>query len=684
MKRLTVILLIVVQAALWILLTEPVIFFLDEYMWNGAGDHYQFCWNLWWFKKAVTSSEHQLFYTDYLFYPHGTYLTFHTFSYVNCLVGWPMQYFWDVGTVYSVLMLMSFLLSGIAAFLLIYDYTGHFMAATAGSVIFAYNPAHYAHSYGHLNIVSIEWIPMYLLFLGRLLRLSPERLTSEPGRESNTRPIPLAIAVGFFFAVTTLSCWYYMVYLIIFSIVFFLFAKNKREIWRYLIVAAASALVFMLPVLIPLILAIMEGGLPIHEGGDVIFSLDLAAFLVPSVWNHFTGWLFPIFQNAFPTSGQNTCEGLGYFGVVPIIIGLWALFRLKGARLWKVTLILSYIFALGPKLQILGGTIEGLPMPYSLLKQIPILNFARVPSRFVMITYLALGMLVAMSWQHFSEKWTGKWRRGLLGLAMFGILLEYNAIPILMGRNTIPEVYHYLANVPGDFAVFESPPTYPQHPKMYAQTLHEKKIMTGIVSRHFQETDEKSGFLFETIVMQHRIAKNDIVNRTQSNIQLARYLGLRYVVLNLRKAADNGWSRNKVIPLVREIYDAEPVFEDINFALIPIKETEPKMTVLLATNSGELNSVDGKPCRSIQDSGRFIILNPFKAKMARIVVGFEKLEGKSLFLHVNDCEQRWEPEQLTDMPVTIECRLEQGFNKLDIYGEQLVVCISVLGLEDYL
>ena len=123
------------------------------------------------------------------------------------------------------------------------------------------------------------------------------------------------------------------------------------------------------------------------------------------------------------------------------------------------------------------------------------------------------------------------WKRRLMGSGFaLLVLIEYASFPISMpsvpvGRD-FPQVYNWLAQQPGDFAILEIPlPTRPEEvfqdaPYVYFSTYHWKKLVNGYsgfippgYTRLYQE--ELKGF------------------PSEETLRRIHQLGVRYVIIHL-------------------------------------------------------------------------------------------------------------------------------------------------------
>ena len=70
---------------------------------------------------------------------------------------------------YNVLVLWTFPLAAVLAYLFAYELTRSVMASAMAGLIFAFSPVHVAHAAYHLHVSQVQWTPLYFLALWRCL-----------------------------------------------------------------------------------------------------------------------------------------------------------------------------------------------------------------------------------------------------------------------------------------------------------------------------------------------------------------------------------------------------------------------------------------------------------------------------------------------------------------------------------
>ena len=66
-------------------------------------DNLQGLWNFWWIKESLINLHQNPINMDYLYYPNGILLAFHTFSFFNTLLGFPLLFFFNLVSTSNIL-----------------------------------------------------------------------------------------------------------------------------------------------------------------------------------------------------------------------------------------------------------------------------------------------------------------------------------------------------------------------------------------------------------------------------------------------------------------------------------------------------------------------------------------------------------------------------------------------------
>jgi hypothetical protein len=475
---------VLAHTLLTLVLTYPLIFRLTTHVIGPPEDNLQSLWNLWWVKQALLELHTHPYHTDYLFYPQGASLAFHTLSLFNSVLSIPLQLIFNRITCYNLLILLSFVLAGWGMYLLAYQLTAHAGASFIASLVFAYSPYHFAHAEHHLQLSSIQFIPFFVLYLLRLFE--------------HPRLKHALIAGGFLF-LAALCSWYYLMYLAIFSTIFIIYQStgrphrylNRRFLGWFLVMFLFFGMLVS-PFVYPLLKDKLSGTHYFSKNLQLWFSADAAAFFIPPPAH-------PLAPNSFnelyTKLGGNTWEATVFLGYSVLLLTGYSVYKLSWKKTgpWVISGIAFALFSLGPRLHVMGKIIfPDMPMPYWLIHQIPLLRMISTPSRFVVMVTLSLAVLVGYGVKRILSDFTTKkiWLNRL-GLGLIGgiVLWEYLALPVnICSPDQVTRarfLEQQLTADEGDYAILELPllDYWCNNVFMYRQTLHHKKMLSGSISR---------------------------------------------------------------------------------------------------------------------------------------------------------------------------------------------------------
>ncbi len=524
-------------AVLTIIFTYPVAFSTNTIPGDG-GDGFWFLWDFWAFKNAIFTHTNPI-YTSWIYYPIGVNLAFSTTSFFNAALSIPLQLIWGLPRAYTLIWLINFALSGYGAFALMRYLGGSTKVAFVSGLIFMLCPYHFAHALGHMNLIATAWIPLYALFFLKTIR-------------ENKRSNPVIAAL--FLSITAFCEFYYVIYLVTLSVLIlaYYFWTERRQA-PFAGVLRRTALTFVifagltLPLLFPMFQQLLHGGSYMYTTGFSQYSADLVAFVVPSKLNPLFG---PIVAPIYQHLTGNLAEQTVFVGYVGLVLSALAIIRLRTreVRFWALALVIFLVLSLGPVLQVNGAVVRvpgvvpyignaAVPLPYSVLKYLPVFSIARVTSRWDVMVMLCVSVLSGFGLQYLVNRWHSSGRivrkENVLCLAVAGLILfEFLSVPYPTYTTAVPAFYQKMGTDPQDYAVFEvAPPSLSQ--MMYYQTISHKQLVNGYVSRtpsgswHFIATEPVVLLLFNI----QEIKPGAAVNMTGLDPSvLARY-NIKYVIV---------------------------------------------------------------------------------------------------------------------------------------------------------
>jgi hypothetical protein len=457
-----------------------------------GGDSWVYYWNLWWVKDSLLEKHVNPYFAPDLYFPYGATLYLHALNLLASILALPVTVTLGIPAAFNFLVLLSFVLSGYGTYRLVLFATAptnpepgaserdmQLAAFVAGSA-FAFCSYRYVHLIGHLDLLSTQWLPLFVLFL----------LKTRDG--GGTRNVVLAAT---FLAAAIWTSPYYVLFLLVvvaYVLVELVMRLRRRAIRPVLRIAMVGIIFTILvsPVLVPMLMVGRTEGRSVNPSSDVDrFSADLLAFIVPSpihpIWQDIVA---PIYQTITRPGGN--LEIVAFVGFVPLLLGIAGLWQSRTMRtFWLPLTMLFAALALGPVVYIAGRSI--LPqmsflMPYRLLTLMPYGDIPRVPARFVIMTILCLSVIAACGARMLLQRFRPGARLTIAALLTLLAVGENAAVPIAMMYPNAPAFFEQIRNDPRRAAVLEVP--IPDDPatlpvRMLYQTIHQKPIYGGYLSR---------------------------------------------------------------------------------------------------------------------------------------------------------------------------------------------------------
>jgi hypothetical protein len=556
-----------------ILATWPALFFLgwalaftfplalhatDSVVLSRGGDAWLHMWDLWWVDNALVSLQANPYHTDFILYPTGLNLYYHSLNLLNGLASIPFQRFLGLTSVFNLLVVANLTLDGLAAYWLCRDRTRSTMAALVGGALFASAPLlGTSLDLGQLDELTVWAIPLYVLALFRALE-SP----GLPWRPGGGRRA--TIAAGLLLAASALATWYFTAGLLVFTAVFvpgYLLSAARREgadapRWGPSIVKVVIAGAIFVLSLSPLLVAMVRERL-----SGVTYMLPT---LYTTIYN--SADLFALFTPPRLDTDLNqhgSTVALGYVALALAAIGLVAF----GRRQWPLAaaFLALTLFAMGPHL-IIGGNDTGVPLPYAVLNNVPFIGASRQPLRFLATSGVCLSLLAAWGVAALQARFHSPRAAWALAVGLLALVaLELFGLPRTLARTGPDAAYRFIkvSSAPG--AVLELPFDQQSAPALLHQTYHGRPIVGGYTSRHFPYAFSESVPGVSQLVRADPdpLVADDILDPPAAKTARAGlgHYGVRFVVVNKRDMASGRFGR--LADALSAIFtDAEKAFED--------------------------------------------------------------------------------------------------------------------------
>jgi hypothetical protein len=496
-------------------------------------------------------------------------------------------------------------------------------AACIAGLVYAFSPYHFAHLLGHLQLIALQWIPFYVLYLLRAL----DRATAPDGQHAKLRALVRdALVAGLFLVLVGLCDWYYAMYCLFFTaLALLVYLLRRRLTWRGLAVVAGAG-VFFLAMLSPLLLPMVQGArsgawsnasLLRDYGETLTLSADLVAFVTPQVFHPLWGdWALARSASFTATPSEYTV----FAGFTVLILACIALMTIRkpespqrcGGRrgqhettrekrlhggsppsrpwFWVLAAGVFALLALGPVLHAGGRTdlLPGggqIPLPYALLYDlVPFMKLSRSVSRLDVMSMLALGVAAAFGVVGVVEWMVGRWgegagrragwvRRAVPALVAGMVLFEFLPLPFPTNPPDTPGWYAGLAKAPGVEPVLNLPADFERPGYLLYQTVHGQPMATGYVTRDDPNTlRERAPVLSHFFWLGPDIHTADFDLNRQGMQVLHDLLGLRWVVLDRYKMPE-GPEREVTEAYAAQIFgDQPPAYGDQRLTVYEVGE----------------------------------------------------------------------------------------------------------------
>lgn len=591
-----------------------VLYFAQAAPGEQVGDTWQMVWNLWWVRRALEHFQNP-FQTNLIFYPQGTGLYLHALNFLNGLVSLPVQFVVGAfstaaaGAIagYNFIVLLSFTLAAYGAFCLARFLWLSERAALFAGLAYGFSTYGFDHLLGHLNLVSYELIPFYILFFLKALhnKNNPAWLSWQTLR--------LILPPVLFLLGLTLLELQYVLYMGFFSLFYLIYLaglalwkKLRRSPAPFLLSriygrAALTGLGFViisLPLAIPMLREALNNPNTVPLRQENTYSADLLAYFYPSpfhpLWGEamqraikpFTATLiekvvFPgfmvyllilagvggwLWQRFYRTRRPVASPGAETAELPAATAGTGPDFR-PGPLFWLGIAFCFAVLSFGPRLHI-NGVEYGPKLPGALIYEIPILNITRVPARFGIIAILGLALAAAWGWRRLELALPGK--KGLTynlltGLALLALGFELLPAPYPLVEYKVSPFYQTLAQQPaGNYSIMEIPLNYGKYQYrsdyLEAQMTHNKPSLNGYISRNPVFPPYYGVPVFLEFRDFNSGPKPDILPAQKPDSGILRYFGVRYIVI--RKDIIQGKELASAFDIVSQVLPGQPPVYD--------------------------------------------------------------------------------------------------------------------------
>lgn len=486
---------LVLYGLLALVVTWPLVRDFSTLLMDEGGDARNNLWTFWHLAQWAQGNE-PLLSTQLLFYPYGLSMLLHG---VGPAIGALSLPFWPFGpeAAYNGALLVGLVLTGYSMYRLARGLGLDRAIALFAGVVLMTSAMPLGGVLGHPEKVFIAGIPLTALTLHHAL---------DPKRSAWW-----GVATGLCLLLTILSSGYQFVYAAFLSAFFVLAiglvtpADERARFLRRVLLVGVSAALLTGPVILLIERASDDPLLLIQrteESTNNYNHPDVLQFLVPARYSFFGSAVNQRIAERFPqiSPGLETSVTLPWIG---IFLCLFAALGKRGAgRRWFIFFLICVLFALGPKLKLLGATEWGeshfsIPLPYRLLTELPGISFMRVPGRWMKVVYVAFAVTVSFGLLRLVRRFPKHRHALILGATALILLHNWPAPWPQRDLPTPPAFYQQLAHDAEEYGVFDVPIkskdgmwyewNFLETSLLYQtyQMTHHKPIAGGFLSRVF-------------------------------------------------------------------------------------------------------------------------------------------------------------------------------------------------------
>ncbi len=264
-----------------------------------------------------------------------------------------------------------------------------------------------------------------------------------------------------------------------------------RTIVRLAAISGVVAAILLSPTLITLFSMAMRGELvraPVNWRSSAP-GLDLLSFLLPNpMWAgqraSLIAWL-----DGWPNFWIENVASIPFVAIATILAARW-LAGYRAPRLWMGITAGFAVLSMGPFLRSAGiGTPS--PLPWALVRYVPVIGDARMPARLAVVAMLGLSLIFAAALGALVRRYPSR-RLAIVSVVGVALACELLPVPRELHEVRIPDIYRIIAADPRPIRVLHLPfgvsdglasaGRFSASTQVF-QTFHEKGLIGGYLSR---------------------------------------------------------------------------------------------------------------------------------------------------------------------------------------------------------
>ena len=217
-------------------------------------------------------------------------------------------------------------------------------------------------------------------------------------------------------------------------------------------------------------------------------GVDLLAWVIPNPLHPLFGGWGSSWLQTLPNGFVENVASIPWVAAAVILLAMMVA-RFRPPLAWVAFTVFFGLLALGPFVRVAGHTTY-VPTPWALLRYLPVVGAARMPTRLSVLVMLGVAMLLAMAVRELRVRAARPWVAG----TVVALLLCFELLPAprRVYSAYVPEFYKIIAADPRPVRVLTLPlglrdglssrGEYSAAAQFY-QTVHEKPLVGGYMSR---------------------------------------------------------------------------------------------------------------------------------------------------------------------------------------------------------
>ena len=451
----------------------------------GEGDSPTALWNTYLFKHELLNHSNP-FYSNEVFYPIKTNLWMHGYMPAMCLSTYAFN---NLILGINCYLILHFIFSGLGAYLLSFKLTNNTILSILVGVAFSFSAYKLLRVTEHYMLVLTATIPFYIMsFMNAFTFIKGNFF---PYIQSK-KHILLCLFLGVF---TGLNDYYSTFYLIYFSIAWLLYHKLIFY-WEKWSTKKRILIVVLFFIGMHLIIEPLRH-YGIDDRGGFWWGGDILAYFIPN--NNSFIWNRTLFSTLFPSlfAHEPNIEFEQFLGYSMILILCYTIYQIikkqipSTANVWLFILLICFLISI-PEIKFNGHRL--IYSPTSILHLLPFFNNIRCNTRIELFITLLLPLSFAII---LVNNQTKKMLNGIgIALILF-MLIDLKANPyLILSSSNSPSIIndialstnHILTPIPTGISDGLRKEGHFETKQLFYQTIHQKKITGGYISRVPTET----------------------------------------------------------------------------------------------------------------------------------------------------------------------------------------------------